>query len=67
MRRKLMRIGNSFGVIFTKDILAKLNADYGDTFDMEWNELTGEVIIRKVESERNRNIPLERTSEPVAL
>ncbi|MFW5434184.1 hypothetical protein [Paenibacillus apiarius] len=37
MKRKLMR--NSYGVIFTKDMLDKL--------DVEISERTGEVIIRK--------------------
>ena len=47
MKRKLMRIGNSFGVIFTKDMLDKLDAECGDTLDVEISERTGEVIIRK--------------------
>ncbi|MCY9516404.1 AbrB/MazE/SpoVT family DNA-binding domain-containing protein [Paenibacillus apiarius] len=47
MKRKLMRIGNSYGVIFTKDMLDKLDAEFGDTLDVEISERTGEVIIRK--------------------
>ncbi|MBN3523456.1 AbrB/MazE/SpoVT family DNA-binding domain-containing protein [Paenibacillus apiarius] len=41
-----MRIGNSYGV-FTKDMLDKLDVEFGDTLDVEISERTGEVIIRK--------------------
>ncbi|MBN3523949.1 AbrB/MazE/SpoVT family DNA-binding domain-containing protein [Paenibacillus apiarius] len=55
MRRKLLRIGNSFGLILTKDILSKLKAEYGDLFEMEVREQTGEIVIRKVADASNRN------------
>ncbi|MCY9515577.1 AbrB/MazE/SpoVT family DNA-binding domain-containing protein [Paenibacillus apiarius] len=47
-KRKLLRIGNSYGLILPKEILSKLHAQYGDTFEMEVKEQTGELIIRKI-------------------
>jgi len=47
IHRKITKIGNSWGVTFTKDSLQKLNLGLGDDIEIIVHEAEGEIVLRK--------------------
>lgn len=46
VHRKVMKIGNSLGVTFNKELLKRINVDLGDDLEIIVNENEGEVVLR---------------------
>jgi putative addiction module antidote len=47
MERKIVKVGNSLGVIIPQKLLARLNVDQGDTVEVDFEELAQVITIRK--------------------
>jgi putative addiction module antidote len=47
LERKIVKVGNSLGVIIPQKLLARLNVDYGDTVEVDFDDLTDIITIRK--------------------
>ena len=47
MERKIVKVGNSLGVIIPQKLLARLNVDHGDTVEVDFEELAQIITIRK--------------------
>lgn len=47
IQRKVTKIGNSWGVTLSKELLNRINANLGDDLEIIVNENKGEIVLRK--------------------
>lgn len=55
MERKIIKIGNSFGIIIPSPYLEDLNVAYGDTVDLDFDKKSGVIIIRNKKTTPDAN------------
>jgi putative addiction module antidote len=60
LERKIVKVGNSLGVIIPQKLLARLNVDHGDTVELDFEEITETITITK-----EKTPPLEALIESV--
>ena len=55
MERKIIKIGNSFGIIIPSTYLDDLDVAYGDSVDMDYNKDLGVIVIRNTKTTPDTN------------
>ncbi|MFS0763852.1 AbrB/MazE/SpoVT family DNA-binding domain-containing protein [Peribacillus phoenicis] len=60
MERKIVKVGNSLGVIIPATYLEELGVTYKDTVDMEFNHDLQTLIIRNQKTKPNNKDHLEQ-------